>query len=416
MAGEAPAEVPVTETGCCIVGGGPAGAVLALLLARRGIDVTLLEAHRDFDREFRGDTLHPSTLEILDAVGLGERLLRLPHAKVQRGVVRTPGGEELLVADFSRLRVRHPYVLLVPQARFLELVTAEAARGPGFHLRMGTRVRALVEEEGVVQGVRCEGPGGWEEIRAPLVVAADGRFSTVRRLAGLAAVTTSLPVDVLWFRVPRRADDPGTGGVLARLGRGRFLVLLDREDHWQAGYVTPKDGYRAIREQGIEAFRRAVAEVAPELAGRLESITDWRDVSFLSVASDRLPRWHRPGLLLIGDAAHVMSPAGGVGINYAIQDAVEAANVLAAPLKEGQVTEAQLAEVQRRREWPTRLIQAVQAAGMRRMFGAVAASGPFRPPLLLRLPGVRSLFPRVAARVLGWGFGVARVEEPRTSA
>jgi len=246
-------------------------------------------------------------------------------------------------------------------------------------------------------------------VRAPLVVAADGRFSTVRKLAGMQPVSTSLPVDVLWFRLPRCPGDAGEEGVLARAGRGGFLLFLDRGEHWQVGYVIPKDGYRAIREAGIGAFRRAVAALAPEMAERLETVREWKDVSFLSVESSRLERWHRPGLLLIGDAAHVMSPAGGVGINYAIHDAVEAANVLAGPLGEGRVTEAHLAEVQRRRERPTRLIQAVQAVAVRRIFRAVGGEG-FCLPLALRLPGVRSLFPRLAARVIGWGFGAARVE------
>ena len=411
MAGEESAEVPVTETGCCIVGGGPAGAVLALLLARKGVPVTLLEAHRDFDREFRGDTLHPSVMEVLEQIGLAEPLLRLPHTRARRGEIRTPDGRSVLLADFSRMRARHPYVVLIPQARFLELVTAEAARYPEFRLVLGARVRALVEEGGVVRGVRYEDGERREEavVRAPLVVAADGRFSTVRKLAGMKPVATSLPVDVLWFRLPRRAEDGGAEGVLARAGRGGFLVFLDRGEHWQVGYVIPKDGYRAIREAGIGAFRRAVAEIAPETAERLEEIREWKDVSFLSVESSRLERWHRPGLLLIGDAAHVMSPAGGVGINYAIHDAVEAANVLAGPLREGRVTEAHLAGVQRRRERPTRMIQAVQAAAVRRIFRAVGGEG-FRVPLPLRIPGLRRLFPRLAARVIGWGFGAARVE------
>ena len=319
------------HTGCVIVGAGPAGTILALLLARSGLPVTLLEAHLDFDREFRGDTIHPSVLGILGQLGLVDHLLELRHSKVRHVTVQTAAGAFTPI-DFRGIPARYPYIALLPQTEFLRFITDEAARYPGFRLEMGARVQELVEEDGIAKGVRIRTGEGDRDLRAPLIVAADGRFSTVRRLAGMEAIATAPPMDVLWFRLPKVPGDPEDEGGLGRIGQGHILILLDRWDYWQVGYVIPKDGYRQIRESGIETFRQAVAVLAPEFTDRLNTITEWQDISFLSVTSDRLPRWYRPGLLFIGDAAHTMSPMGGVGINYAIQDAVEAANVLAAAL------------------------------------------------------------------------------------
>ena len=396
------------RTDCCIVGGGPAGAVLGLLLARRGISVTVLEARKDFDREFRGNTINPSVMEIVEELGLADRLLGLRHAKVPRFTVQAAGGSAVF-ADFSRLKTRYPYMLMLPQARFLELVTAEARKYPNFRLVMGARVNGLVEEDGAVRGVRHRGPEGDHEVRARLTVGADGRFSRIRRLAGLEPVKGSPPMDVLWFDLPREPGDPDEAGAVFRFGPGSLLALMDHFEHWQVGYIIPKGGYGRLRTAGLPALRRSVAELAPELANRVGHLEDWRQGSLLSVESDRLRRWYRPGLLLIGDAAHVSSPVGGVGINLAIQDAVVAANVLGGPLGTGPLRVRDLRSVQRRREWPTRLVQAAQALAQRWVVsGALGASEkPYGLPvplrLLLRIPFSRGLFARLIA------FGAWRV-------
>jgi 2-polyprenyl-6-methoxyphenol hydroxylase-like FAD-dependent oxidoreductase len=379
-------------TRCCIVGGGPAGAILGLLLARADIPVVLLEAHDNFDREFRGDTLHPSAMEILDDLGLAERVLELPHEKVAQFTVTTEQGA-VTVADFSRLRTPFPFITLAPQDQFLELVTAEAANSPSFTLIMGAHVKELVITGGVVRGVRYRDQDGWHEVRALLTVGADGRSSMTRRLAGFEPIGTSPPMDVLWFRLPRRPDDAQrTGG---RFVGGHALVMLYRGDYWQIGYVFPKGTYQQLRAGGVDALRASIAEIAPELAGRLEVLQGWKDVSLLSVESNRLPRWYRPGLLLIGDAAHVMSPVGGVGINYAVQDAVATANLLETPLRAGRMSLRDLAAVQQRRELPTRVVQAVQTFIQRRVLAeALDATTPFRLPpwvrLLTRVPYLRA--------------------------
>jgi 2-polyprenyl-6-methoxyphenol hydroxylase-like FAD-dependent oxidoreductase len=386
-------------TSCVVVGGGPGGAMLSLLLARAGVPVVLLEEHTDFDRDFRGDTLHPLVMENLDELGLAERLLQLPHARAPRLVADTPEGP-FAPADFSRLKTRFPFVTLLPQVRFLEFITAEAQRYAQFQLIMGARAEQLIEEEGAVRGVRYRKNGAWHELRALLTVGADGRFSRVRRLAGIEPIKTSPPMDVLWFRLPRRPDDPQE--LQARFGRGHLMILLNRDDYWQVGYLIAKGSYKQLRAAGIEALRSSVAELAPQLADRVEQLRDWKQVALLSVESSRCPRWYRRGLLLIGDAAHVMSPVGGVGINYAIQDAVAAANLLVEPLRAGRLRLGDLRAVQRRREWPTRVIQAFQRLVQRAVLArALDSSGSFRVPaiarLLLRLPLVRDLPARLIA-------------------
>ena len=403
----------VGRTTCCVVGGGPGGAVLAMLLARRGVHVTLLEAHPDFDREFRGDTIHPSVMEMLDDLGLADRLLQLRHSEIHSLTVQTADGP-FTPADFSRLKTKFPFITMMPQTSFLEFVTAEASRYPNFRLMMGARVRELVEEDGEVRGVRFESEDGTGEVRAVLTVGADGRGSRVRRLAGFEPVKTSPPMDVLWFKLERREGDPEDA--MGRFGSGRIAILLNRFDHWQAGYVIPKGTFPKLRREGIGALKREFAELVPEFADRLDALEDFRQLSFLSVESSRCPRWYRPGLLLIGDAAHVMSPVGGVGINYAIGDAVAAANVLARPLLNSQrrlvpLGVRHLAAVQRRREVPTRLIQGLQALIQRRVLApALRSDRPLRVPpplrLLLRVPVLRSL----PARVVGFGFWPVRVK------
>ena len=398
----------VQQMDCCIVGGGPAGAVLALLLARQGIRVMLLEAHKDFDREFRGDTIHPSVMEIMDQLGLAERLLELPHTKVHRLTVQTPENTATL-ADFSHLKTKYPYITVLPQVKFLEFITTEAKRYPNFQLVMGANVQELIEEDGVIRGIRYRGHGGWHEVRSPLTVGADGRFSRLRQLAGFEPIKTSTPMDVLWFRLPRSPEDAKKNvGVGGRAAKGNILAIIDRLDYWQLGYVIPKGSYQKLREAGIEGLRQSIAELAPEFSDRVEKLKDWSQISFLSVESSRLPRWYRPGLLLIGDAAHVMSPVGGVGINYAIQDAVVAANVLSTPLKNGHLHLWDLAEVQRQREWSTRIIQGFQSLVQQQIIkGALDTTRKFTPPAFMRLPIWRNL----PARLVAFGIWPVHLEK-----
>jgi 2-polyprenyl-6-methoxyphenol hydroxylase-like FAD-dependent oxidoreductase len=376
--------------------------VLALLLARQGVPVLLLEAHADFDRDFRGDTLHPSILGVLDEIGLADRQLELPHAKVRSATVPTAGQGPLI--DFGCLKTRFPFIAMMPQSRFLDFITAEAQRYPSFTLVMGANVQELIEERGVVEGVRYQGRDGWHDVRAQFTVGADGRFSKVRKLAGLAAITTSPPMDVLWLRVSKRPEE--VGGIMGRFGSGAMLVELDRGAQWQLGYVIRKGSYKQVQAAGIEALRQSIAALDPALADRVHEIQDWKQVSLLSVAADRLKRWYKPGLLLIGDAAHVMSPAGGNGINYAIMDAVATANLLTEPLKAGRVTTGDLARVQRRRELPTRIIQAIISGVQDRVINRALDPGTaFQLPLLLRLPLLRNLplVRELPVRLVGFG-------------
>ncbi len=388
------------STRCCVAGGGPAGMVLGLLLARAGVDVVVLEKHADFLRDFRGDTIHPSTLEVMHELGLLEAFLALPHTQVRElaGII---GGERIPIADFGRLPVRCPFIALMPQWDFLDFLAGHARRYPGFALRMSTGVVGLIDDGGRVVGVSATAPDGPLEVRADLVVGADGRDSTVRAAAGLRVETLGAPMDVLWFRLPRKPGDAGQ--LLGRVEAGRIFIMLDRGDYWQCGFVIAKGTLDEIRARGLAAFRDEVARLADARA-EASALRDWEDVKLLTVRVDRLARWFRPGVLCLGDAAHAMSPVGGVGINLAIQDAVAAANLLAAPLREGRVSAEDLARVQRRREWPTRVTQRVQVLVQNRIVRRVLQRRrPLRPPpavrLLARFPRLR----RLPGRLIGLG-------------
>lgn len=401
--------IETEQTTCCIVGSGPAGAMLALLLARKGIPVILLEEHGNFDRDFRGDTIHPSTMQILDQLGLAEQLLTLPHTKVASLPFQS-GDKVLTLADFHRLKTRFPYIVMLPQVRFLEFITAEAKKYANFRLLMGARAEKLLDTDGVVQGVRYRGRDGWHEVRAVLTVAADGRFSRVRQLAGFEPVKTAPPMDVLWFRLPRWPDESNASS--GRFVAGHILIILNRGDYWQVGYVIPKGGYQKIRAGGLDELRQQLVSILPQFADRVDTLQEWKQIAVLSVESSRLRRWYRPGLLLIGDAAHVMSPVAGVGINYAIQDAVVAANMLSESLKAGRAPINELAKVQRAREWPTCIIQALQNAIQRGVVKNVLASDkPPAAPLLLRVMLRIPLLRTIPARLIAFGPRTVRVKE-----
>lgn len=371
-----------------IVGGGPAGVVLAFLLARQGVNVVLLEAQGDFDRDFRGDTIHPAIMELMDTLGLAGRLLEVEHEKVPQVRYLAPsGGRPFVIADLGRLRTRFPYLVLMLQSRFIGFLLAEAKRYPNLEVRMRSRVQELIEEEGVVRGVRYRSPEGVHEVRARLVVGADGRFSRVRQLAGIELEEFSAGTDVLYFNAPRRPDDAAGAVVDIHFGPTASLALIDRGTYWQAGVSIPKGTYQKARAAGVGPIKKFVGEAVPWLSDRLEgALTDWGQLTLLSVKIGRAERWHRPGLLLIGDAAHVMSPSGGVGINLAAQDAVAAANALTEPLRsDAEVREEDLARVQRRRGWQAALVQGQQVAAEKDIASSFEAGRPYEAPLALRV-------------------------------
>jgi 2-polyprenyl-6-methoxyphenol hydroxylase-like FAD-dependent oxidoreductase len=384
--------------------------MLALLLARAGIAVLVLEKHADFLRDFRGDTIHPSTLEVMYELGVLDEFLQRPHQEL-RTLGAQIGDTFLQVADFAHLPTHCQFIALMPQWDFLSFIAEQAKRYRGFRLEMEAEATALIEQGGRVIGLRAETPHGSLTIRADLVVGADGRHSIVREQAGLTVADLGAPMDVLWMRLSRRPTDPGQ--TLGRVDAGRILVMLNREDYWQCAYVIPKGGFDQIRQGGLTAFRGEITRLAPYLGDRIGELDDWSDIKLLTVAVDRLQVWHRPGLLCIGDAAHAMSPIGGVGINLAIQDAVAAANILAPRLLQGAASDDDLQAVQRRREFPTRATQGLQLFVQKRVIGRVLQStGKPSPPLLLRLLGHWPLLRRIPARLIGIGFRPEHVKLP----
>lgn len=395
---------------CCVSGGGPAGMMLGLLLARAGVEVLVLEKHADFLRDFRGDTIHPSTLEILHELGILDEFLKRPHNKA-RQLDAQVGDVKFTIADLSHLPTQCKFIALTPQWEFLNFVAEQAKRYPAFHLRMEAEVTDLIQEGERIAGVRAATPRGELEVRADLTVAADGRHSTVRAKAGLEIMDLGAPIDVLWMRLSRHPSDAVQS--LGRFDVGRILVMLDRGDYWQCAYVIPKGAFDQIRQRGLQSFRDNIARLAPVLRDRVGELSGWGDIKLLTVRVDRLRRWYRSGLLCIGDAAHAMSPIGGVGINLAIQDAVAAANILAARLRQGTVAQVQLQEVQRRREFPTRVTQRLQLLIQDRVITRVLGSGqpvsvawPFK--LLRAWPFLR----RIPARLIGIGVRPEHIRAP----
>ena len=398
------------QTQCCIAGGGPAGLVLGYLLARAGVQVIVLEKHADFLRDFRGDTIHPSTLTVLDDLGLLEAFLELPHQEV-RELVGDVYGERVPIADFSHVDAPRPFMVLIPQWDFLDFIADHARALPNFSLRMGANALGVIEEGGAVVGVNVRTADGGFAVHADLVVAADGRHTTLRASAGLESIDLGAPIDVLWLRIPRdpASDRSQTGGSIRP---GALLVTLNRGDYWQCAYVIPKGSLDALQALGIEAFRTRIGEIAPFLSAAADTLKHWDQVKLLSVQISRMPRWWREGLLCIGDAAHAMSPVGGVGINLAIQDAVAASNLLAAALREQRLTTDDLAAVQARRDWPARVTQRAQIAIQNEVLAPVLAgtAAPSTLPLPLRLLQRLPMLRRLPARLVGIGVRPERVE------
>ena len=389
------------ETTCCIAGGGPAGIMAGLLLARQGVDVIVLEKHGDFLRDFRGDTIHPSTLELLAELGWIDEFLRLPHTRLQQVTVEMEGSP-ITFADFQKLDVRCPFVVFMPQWVFLDFLAAKARAYPGFQLLMNTEVTGLVREQDRTTGVQARTSTGELAVHCQLVIGADGRHSVVRQAAGLEVLRISPPMDVLWFRLARRADEKLP---FFREGGGHVLINIDRGEYWQLAYVIANGQFAAVKAKGIEALRSSIARLMPELAFRAKELEDWEQIKFLSVSVDRLRRWYLPGLICTGDAAHAMSPAGGVGINLAVQDAVAAANLLGPSLRAAKPPPVELLErVQSRREFPTRVTQAVQTRALSGLYPkTVEDDASQRVPLGFKLfryfPALRHL----TGRFIGLG-------------
>ena len=384
----------------CIIGGGPAGVMLGLLLARAGLPVTVLEKHKDFFRDFRGDTIHPSTLELMYELGLLDKLLEIRHTKINH-IAAMVGGERFEIGDFTHVPAHAKFIALMPQWDLLDFLSHEAARYPSFALRLGWEATSLIEEGGVIGGVRCNTPDGPQELRADLTVGCDGRHAVSREAAHLPLAEEGVPIDVLWFRIARQASDPEVG--VGYVNYGRLIVLINRIDYFQTAYIIAKGGFDRIRQDGLEKFHASLERVVPFLAGRTAEIDSWDKVKLLSVQINHLERWSRHGLLCIGDAAHAMSPVGGIGINIAIQDAVATANLLTEPLRTSTLMPEHLEQVQRHREPAVQRTQRVQVFAHRILNRVLQNPGPIKPALMLRIATRLPAFQPLAARFVGIG-------------
>ena len=401
-------------TKCVIAGGGPAGMMLGFLLARAGVEVVVLEKHADFFRDFRGDTVHPSTLELMYELGLLDEFLKLPHQKIEKLSAQI-GDERIPMADLCHLPTHCKFIAMMPQWDFLNFLAEHGRRYKTFDLRMRAEAKELIEENGRVVGIRAETPDGALSIRAELVVGCDGRHSTVREQSGLKSDDYGAPMDVLWFRITHKDGDETDA--FGHVEAGKMLVMLNRGDYWQCAFVIPKGGIEEVKAKGLDAFRAGVLDMSPFLGDRVGELKSWDDVKLLSVTVDRLRKWWRPGLLCIGDAAHAMSPIGGVGINMAVQDAVAAANRLAAPLKAGTVTDDDLRAIEERRTLPVRFTQWLQLTIQKRLISRVLASKQQpKPPLIFKLVGMLPWLQRVPARLLGMGIRPEHVRTPDAGA
>jgi 2-polyprenyl-6-methoxyphenol hydroxylase-like FAD-dependent oxidoreductase len=398
------------QTTCCIAGGGPAGMMLGFLLARAGVDVIVLEKHADFLRDFRGDTIHPSTLEVVYELGLLEEFLKRPHQEI-REFAGQIGDEMIPLADLTHLPTHCKFLGFMPQWDFLDFLADEARKYPAFKLMMQTEVTDLLQAGNEIVGVKVKTPEGELEIRAELTVGCDGRKSIVRERAGLQVESLGAPIDVMWFRLSRKSTDPGQ--VIGRFVSAKIMVMLNREEYWQCAFVIPKGAAEEIKLRGLETFRADIVSIVPFLKDRVDELQDWEQVKLLTVLVDRLRKWYRPGLLCIGDAAHAMSPVGGVGINLAIQDAVATANILARPLSQGYVSMSHLQKVQRRREFPTRVTQWGQVQVQERILKPVLGSRQrVQAPWFLRLFKKLPILRRIPARLIGIGVRPEHVQTP----